>query len=385
MVAVIGGMVIAAANVHVTSATILPGSIGENASITPIASQTGGKLAQVLVKNGAVVKHDQDLFVLADDGLSAQRGALSDQLAAFTIRDARISAELADASSFALPGELVDRALEPAVARALQLEQQQLVNDASSLQATMQSLESQVATQRTSLAALKQQQADATKAASDPTFTGTRPLAYVAQIDAANAQITQISAQIEQAQANAKANLLTLASENRVSMTDAKARLQQADAQLADLHIKAPSSGTVSDSILSEAGQYLPPAAIAMNIVGAGGGLVVTAKLPVSDAPFVTEGDRVLIDLTTGDKLRTTSIQGTVATISANVSSRGRATPAYSVRVTVSPKAAASVKNASALTNGMPVQVHVESGSQSILDYLVGPLLERMKFAFHER
>lgn len=385
LLTVVAGMVTTAATVHVTSATILPGNIGESASITPVASQTGGKIARVLVKDGDVVEEKQDLFVLNDDGLSAQRDALGDQLAAFTIKDARISAELAESTSFALPGELVERATQPAVARALQLEQQQLANDASSLQATMQSLQSQIATQQTSLAALKQQQADATNAAADSAYTGTPPSAYTTQIDATNAQITQISAQMEQARASAKTNLLTLAAENRTSMNDTQAKIQQADAQLADLHVEAPGSGTVSESVLSEAGQYLPPSATAMNIVGAGASLVVTARLPVADAPFVTKGDRVLIDLTTGDKLKTTSIRGTVTTISANPSSRGKTAPAYTVRITVSPKTAASVHSASALTNGMPAQVHVESGSQSILHYLVAPVVERMRFAFHER
>ena len=378
-------MTTAAATVHVTRATIIPGTIGETASVTPVVSPTGGKVAQVLFKDGQDVVGQQDLFILEDDGLAKQRAALSDQLAAIIIKDARITAELADESTVQLPDELKNRASDAAVVDALQLEQEQLTTDAESLDAATQALEAQQSSQETSLTSLKQEQATATQRATDPAFTGAPASAYAPQIAAANAQMTQISAQIDQTRSAAKANLLGLAAENQTTMNDVRSQVELADKQLGDLHIKAPAPGTVSNSTLTAPGQYLPPYEAAMNLVGDGDGLVVTAQLPVTDAPFASDGDHVTIDLTTGDKLKTTSVSGTIANISASPSSESKSAAAYSVRITVSPEETGSVQSASALVNGMPAQVHLESGSQSILSYLVSPVVERMRFAFHER
>lgn len=378
-------MTTAAATVHVTRATIIPGTIGETASVTPVVSPTGGKVAQVLVKDGQDVVGQQDLFILEDDGLAKQRAALSDQLAAIIIKDARITAELADESTVQLPDELKNRASDAAVVDALQLEQEQLTTDAESLDAATQALEAQQSSQETSLTSLKQEQATATQRATDPAFTGAPASAYAPQIAAANAQMTQISAQIDQTRSAAKANLLGLVAENQTTMNNLRSQVELADKQLGDLHIKAPAPGTVSNSTLTAPGQYLPPYEAAMNLVGDGDGLVVTAQLPVTDAPFASDGDDVTIDLTTGDKLKTTSVSGTIANISASPSSESKSAAAYSVRITVSPEETGSVQSASTLVNGMPAQVHLESGSQSILSYLVSPVVERMRFAFHER
>jgi len=384
-------MTTAAATVHVTRATIIPGTIGETASVTPVVSPTGGKVAQVLVKDGQDVAGQQDLFILEDDGLAEQRAALADQLAATIIKDARITAELADESTVQLPDELTNRASEAAIVDALQLEQEQLTTDAESLDAATQALEAQQSSEETSLTSLKQEQATATQRATDPAFTGAPASAYAPQIAAANAQMTQISAQIDQTRSAAKANLLGLATENQTTMSNLRSQVELADKQLGDLYIKAPAPGTVSNSILTAPGQYLPPYEAAMNLVGDGDGdgdgdgLVITAQLPVSDAPFASDGDNVTIDLTTGDKLKTTSVTGTIENISASPSSKGKSAAAYAVRIIVSPEETGSVRSESALVNGMPAQVHVESGSQSILNYLVSPVVERMRFAFHER
>jgi multidrug efflux pump subunit AcrA (membrane-fusion protein) len=381
----VGGLIATASMVHVASATIIQGSVGENASITPVASSTGGKVAEVLVHDGDLVRPSQDLFVLSDDGLVGQRVALNDQLAAYIIRNARITEELAGGTTVELPAELTSRGSESAVVSAMQLEQQQMSNDASSLAAAIQALQAQLTSQQRTLETLKQEQNTAKDSAADPSFTGTPASAYASQIDMAVSQTTQISAQMQQTRAAARTSLLGSATETQTALSDIRLKVAQVDTQLADLHVKAPGRGTVTESILAKPGQYLPPSATAMNIVGGVGGLVVTARLPVADAPFASQGDRVSIDLTTGDKLRTTSVKGQIATISANPSSKGKSAATYAVRITVSTKETKSVRDTAALTNGMPVQVHIESGSQSILDYLIAPIAERMRFAFHER
>jgi HlyD family secretion protein len=384
---VVGGMVAVAATVRVSSATIIAGTIGESASVTPIVLPTGGRVAQILTKNGEVVEKNQDLFILADDGLVDQRGDLNDQLSVYLIKDARITAELAGASTFELPGELASRASESSITKASTLQQQQLDNDNANLEATEKALQTQLSSQDAILMTLQQQQASAVKNALDPAYSGSPASAYASQIEATQTQIAQITSQIAQARASVKANLLEVASDNQELIIEAKSKVGQLDTQLAALHIKAPSRGIVSQSILSESGQYLPPSTAAMKVVGDGGGTVITAKLPVADAPFVVKGDSVLVDLTTGDKLRSTSVQGTIRTISANPSSPGKSKSGatYDVEVVVSDKAAAGVSSATALANGMPVQVHVEGGSRSILTYLVSPIVERLRFAFHER
>lgn len=385
LVLVVGGMTATAATVHVSSATIISGQIGETASITPIASPTGGKVAKIRVKNGQEVKVDQELFVLADDGLKEQRAALAGQLHAMMVRDARITAELSGNATVEMPADLADLASTPAVSHALALEQQQLTTDVASVSATRRAYQAQLDTQQGSLATLKEQQANAALQADQPQFTGVPASAYESQIQATETQIIEITAQMDQAEATSRSNLLGLAVDNQTAMADAKIRLKQADAQLADLHVKSAAGGIVSDSILVAPGQYLPPTVTALNLVSNKNALVVTARLPVGDAPFVSQGDRVTVDLTTGDKLRTTSVKGDVATISANPASQGKAAATYSVGIVVSAKDAKSVRNKSALANGMPAQVHIESGSQSILHYLVAPIAERMRFAFHER
>jgi HlyD family type I secretion membrane fusion protein len=143
--------------------------------------------------------------------------------------------------------------------------------------------------------------------------------------------------------------------------------------QLERQELRAAVSGTVVNLTAHTVGGVITPGAPVLEIVPDDDPLVIEAQVRPSDIEHLRPGLPVDIRLTGFDAKRLPRLTGTVSSISADrLIDRLRGTPYFEVRI----QAAQTMKQINReLRPGMAVDVMIFTGEQTVVEYLVEPLL----------
>ena len=403
-----------AALFRIADAVNAPAVVRVENNAKALKSREGGLVRRLFVHEGQRVHRGQLLIQLdpvqAEANKALYRNAHDNALA----NVARFQAEAGGDAVLAIPAALAAHADEPDIA-ALLASQETLFqsrmalyrNQATVLRAQAGQIVTQIGGQRAQMAALDGQSALIAEELSDVRALyqrGFAPKTRLLSLERSAAELKgqrgALTADIARASQSIGDVRLQLAQLDDKRQSDAADGLRQAQEQLADASpklraaaqaaeqtmIRSPADGFVFGLTQFTEGGVAQPGELLLQVVPAGVPLVLTARVRPADIASVHVGLPVRVTLSAFNPRTTPPIDGRVVMISADtVNDEATHESFYAVQVAVNAAVLARAGNGVRLSPGMPASVSILTGTRTILDYLLGPLVEPMRTSLTER
>ena len=159
--------------------------------------------------------------------------------------------------------------------------------------------------------------------------------------------------------------------------------------QLANTELKAPVKGTVKNVRVTTRGGVLRPGDELMQIVPIEDALVVEAKVKPADVAFLKPGLDVAVKIDAYDYTIYGSLDGKLSYISAdtlNEDVKQNEQPYYRVQVvTESPRFTKRAADNLQLQPGMTATIEVKTGQNTVLNYILKPVVKTLSESMGER
>ena len=396
----------------ISGAVVGSGQVKVEANRQTVSHRDGGTVAQVLVREGQLVKRGQPLIVLEDMRIDSSVDLLDTQLAAEGLRKSRLEAEAAQQAVWTPPPLAAGVAATPRVREALARERAAFEARKRTLHGQIDSARAQIADTETEMLAHERDGAAASEALrllrdeltaneallKDNFINRTRVLAlqrgvadYESRVQASRAEHSkarQKRSELEGRIAAARDNYLQTASEE---LRDATARLVDIEERLRSGRdtagrqvIKAPSDGRLVDLRVNTVGSALGPREPIVDIVPSSVPLVVEVRVSADAISDVHVGQRAEIKLLAYRQRDTGLLEGRVVNVSADALTESRTGAAYfAVQAEVSPEALAQAGDR-VLLPGMAAEVYIRTSERSALQFLLEPLTSALRRSFRE-
>ena len=163
--------------------------------------------------------------------------------------------------------------------------------------------------------------------------------------------------------------------ENLVKLQDRVSRLD----------ITAPVTGVVKGFIVNSLQSVIKPGETIMEIVPAGGILIVESKVTTSDIGHVSIGQQAEVKVNSYDPHRFGTVMGKVEKISASTFLDEQHIPYFQATIALDKDYIGSPFQKYRIIPGMTVQADIKTGEKSVLDYLLKPIYRGFQNAFQER
>ncbi|HKT85070.1 MAG TPA: HlyD family type I secretion periplasmic adaptor subunit [Novosphingobium sp.] len=393
-------------------AVIAPGEVAVETHVKEISHPFGGVAADILVEDGSRVKKGQVLLRLDSkvSGAAAQFTGLSlDQLLA---REARLRALQAGAEAVTFPAELQARADDPLIAAVLEDERRSFRLARLAQFDQVRQLSERIA------------QAKAEIAAQD-----SRALAYARQEDLVREELTQTRQlyrdrlttldrlnALERAAVGVGADRASA----RSGVAEGRARIGELQAQMASVGsgarsqaaielgevrnmiaelrkanaaasyqndrtaIRAPQDGIVDKLAVRTIGSVVPAGQTLMEIVPIRDRLVVKAHVRPTDIDQVADGQEARLRFSALNMRTTPELNGLIVQVAPD-RTVDRATNMAFYPATISiPGTELRKLGRTRLAVGMPVEVFIQTGERTMLQYILRPLSDQLKRALRE-
>ena len=156
--------------------------------------------------------------------------------------------------------------------------------------------------------------------------------------------------------------------------------------QLDRIDIRAPTSGIIHQLAIHTVGGVITAGQVVMEIVPDSDELQVEAKLPPNEIDQVKVGQTTFVRFSAFNQRTTPQLKGVVSYVSADLSheQQNDSKGFYTVRVTL-PEEEHRRLNGLQLVSGMPAEIFVQTGSRTMMSYLLKPIREQLGRAFNER
>ncbi|MCW8836572.1 MAG: HlyD family type I secretion periplasmic adaptor subunit [Rhodospirillales bacterium] len=161
--------------------------------------------------------------------------------------------------------------------------------------------------------------------------------------------------------------------------------LNQANEQGFRAQIRSPIDGVVKNLRYHTIGGVVRPGEAIMEIVPTGEKLVVDARLNPIDRGYVMANQTATVKISTYDFVRYGGLEGKVILIAADTTVDKDGSPYYRVVVETDKAYLGDEEGKLPITPGMEATVDIHTGTRSVLDYLIKPVLKLRHEAFRER
>lgn len=201
---------------------------------------------------------------------------------------------------------------------------------------------------------------------------------------AAVTQIVEAREQIERLATQRVEQAVTKFNEAWATLADVEEQIRAARAVLHRTVIRAPTDGIVVSSLHNTPGAVIAPGERLMELLPTAPGMLVEARLRPQDIDSVRLGQPVRMRLVALNARLTPEIGGEIAHLSADrLAEDGSSEHYYRVRVRIADPLPPQVARAQ-LYPGMPVEVFIDTGKHTFVEYLVRPFLDSFSRAFTE-
>lgn len=376
---------------------------------------SGGVIAEIMVREGAVVSQGQRLLRLDGTSVRANHDAARMRYLDLQAQYARLQAEQARAPTLRFSEELNVAAKTGDAVSSLLLAQQHLF---AARQATLQAdlmlldeaargLESQLASQEVTLLSRERQLSsvrDELRPLRELVKEGYAPLNRQREVERLEADaeaklaelqssISRVRSELVGARQRRQARLHEFNRDVQAQLAEViqevaiqRERLRIAQADLQRIEILSPASGQVVGLDVQTVGGVIQPGQLLMEIVPFNEPVTLEARV----APHLIDKVRVglLADVRFSGFPNEPMLvaSGRVLSVSADVlqpASSAQMPPHYLVRLQLTSEGRATLGERR-LQPGMPVEVVIKTGERSVLSYLLGPLTRRMAAAMKE-
>lgn len=149
--------------------------------------------------------------------------------------------------------------------------------------------------------------------------------------------------------------------------------------------IKSPNDGIVKNMKVNTIGGIVKPGEPILEIVPTGDNLVIESKLNPTDRGYVERGQSALIRVSTYDYARYGGLEGRVVLVAPDSTTDEKGNVFF--RVVVQPEKTYFGRRSGELpiTPGMQATIDIHTGTKSVVQYLVAPVLKLRHEAFRER
>jgi HlyD family secretion protein len=409
-IGILGGW---AASVPLSGAVVVPGTLVVESDLKKIQHPAGGVVASIRVRDGMHVQAGDLLLQLDETQARANSQVLTQQLDQVRVRLARLVAERDGLDQPGMPRELANRSNEDAVSR-LWTSETSLFNSRAAARRSAKELlhnrTSQLAEQITGLDAQVKSKASQRDLISgelegvDSLFQkGLVPLTRktslqreAARLDGERGQAVAAIAEAKSKISEAELQAVRVDQDFRTEVMkdlreaqDKEAELVQKTVAAHDLlkrvDLRAPTGGIVHQLSVHTVGGVIAPGEVVMEVVPESDELQIEAKLPPQDIDHVHRGQQTYVRFSAFNQRTTPQLEGVVSYVSADLGHDRQAntnTSYYTVRVTLPPSERHRLGNLQ-LVSGMPVEVFLQTGSRTMMSYLLKPISDQLSRTFN--
>lgn len=170
-----------------------------------------------------------------------------------------------------------------------------------------------------------------------------------------------------------------------LEMSRVRELLAKATEQGIRTEVRSPNDGIVKNMKFNTLGGVIRPGDPIMEIVPTGDNLVVESKLNPTDRGYVERGQRALIKVSTYDFARYGGLEGEVILVAPDSTTDQQGNVYF--RVVVHPDKTYLGRRPGELpiTPGMQTTVDIQTGTKSVMEYMIKPVLKLRSEAFRER
>lgn len=408
-----GGFGSWAALVPINSAVVAVGKFEVEGDLPSVQHLEGGLIREVLVREGDYVERGQVLVELADTVPAAQDQILLSQLVNAMALDQRLGAELREEDEITLSAELQRLVGEDEVfqellaaqteafrsnnvmwagqASILQDRIDELDDQYEAMEVRAQTLQSRLDLVQSELADLKGLYDKGLISRARYTARQETEISLVGDLAATGSQMNGLSELI----AGTRERLLQLRRDRASAISEQRQQIKErildirqrmvANRDVRDRSlIRAPASGQVMGLAYTAPGEVIQPAREIMKIVPDNVSYIIQSQVRTEDVDQVAKGDIARVRLSAYNFRTTPPVEGEVIHVSADSfvdQTTGR--PYYRADVRISEAALADLPEVE-IQPGMPAQVMIMTGEQTVADYILGPVLAGVYAAFRE-
>ncbi|KJZ05687.1 secretion protein HlyD [Halomonas sp. S2151] len=407
-----GGFGVWSVTAHLAVSVVAPGSVSVESFTKTIQHLEGGIVADVLVEDGDHVEAGDPLIVLDDTQALAQQRIAETEYLITRASEVRLLAEQADSDSLVFPQELIassnSRVQEVlgVQRRLFEVRRQSLDDTLAALDQQILQLEEQITglgqtrsiTQQR-IDSLEGEVANHRKLFRDGLISSQRmremereSLEYQSDNAGHASEIARLRAQISENTLNKQIRLQAFQQQVgealrqvQAEVADAEERLVALNDTLARTRITAPVAGTVVDLQVHTLGAVVRGGDPLLDLVPAGDGFVIEARVPNHDVDHLYPGQSAEIRFSAFNQRLSNVIDGEVVRVSAD-SFEDEATRQryYKVRVGVTDLGKSQLTDNMRLVAGMPAEVMIRTGERSFASYITKPINDMLARAMRE-
>ena len=393
------------------SAAIAQGVLGVSGKRKTVEHLEGGIVADILVEEGDRVAAGQTLVVLDDTRARASFSLLQGQRRSVAALKARLEAERDGLPQVRYPEWLRQAVMEDGADDFLSTQDRIFEARARSLGNRTAIYNQRIAQLREEATGLKEEieaqdryiglleeEIGGISGLVKKGLEGKQRLLTLerrkAEIEGRRAQNRALIARVEQRVGETR---LTIVELGNTRLSEVVAELREVEARLSDLRermatarnvfsrtrVTAPVAGTVVDLRVFTRGGVIGEDEPLMDIVPAGGKLIIEAQVDPTDIDSVYPNLPAQVRLTAFSQLKTPMLSGTVLQVSADRLTDARTgTPYYEAWVALD--AGQPALEELKLQPGMPAEVMIITGKSTALDYLLKPIVASLGRALRE-
>ena len=402
-----------AAMAPLNSAATAQGTIVVQSSRRDVQHLDGGIVAQILVRDGDLVKEGDVLMRLDPVRAGSQLGIVRSQLDASLALQSRLRAEQEGLPGIRLPEALASRAAEPAVAEAVASQQHVFLARRSALEGQIMILRRRIAQFNEQMTGLNAQSASRSRQISliNRELDGVRSLAAqgyapmvrvlalereVARLDGERGEHIAAVARSQQAIGEAELQILQLTHSFREEVAgslqtaqnqifELQERLTATEDTMRRLDLMSPSDGVVVGLSVFTVGGVIAPGRTVMQIVPDQDTLVVEAQLNPTDIERVLVGQSAVVSFPALVQRTIPTLTGTVIQVSADrLMDERTGAPYFKSRILLD-DSSRELLGDRRLIPGMPADVMIATGERTALLYLTNPIVQAVRHAMRER
>jgi membrane fusion protein, type I secretion system len=399
--------------VPLSAAVVVTGSLVVESSTKKVQHPSGGIVAQIPVHDGTHVKAGDLVLRLDETQARAGLQVITSQLGEVMVRIARLVAERDGLDEPRMPPALAERSGDQDLDARFASETSLFKARATSRQNQKELLQSRVAQLEEQIGGLEAQMKS--NASQIELIAGElegvrslfeQRLAPITRLNALqrdSARLEGERGQLQSTIAETKSKIgearLQMIRIDRDFRADVIKDLREAEGRQAELaerriaaqdqlnriDILAPTAGVVHRLAVHTLGGVIRAGDVVMEIVPDADELQVEARLPPKDIDQVKVGQATLVRFSAFDQRTTPQLSGVVSYVSADLSHEPQSeTSYYTVRVTL-PEEEHRRLAGLRLVSGMPAEIFVQTGSRTMLSYLLKPITDQLHRAFNER
>ncbi len=155
--------------------------------------------------------------------------------------------------------------------------------------------------------------------------------------------------------------------------------------QVSRTNVVSPMNGIVQKLFVHTVGGVIQPGANILEIVPSGTKLLVEVKIKPSDIAFIYFKQKAKVKFTAYDFAIYGGLDGKVVLISPDTITDEKGDVFYSVRIQTDKNYLGSIEKPLKIIPGMTVSVDIITGSKTVLDYILKPILKTKQYTFTER